>query len=312
MERRIIGIGETVLDMVFRGGQPQAAVPGGSTFNALVSLGRTAGRDGVKVIMVTQMGDDPVSDIITSFMAQNNLSTEAVRKEEGHQTTVSMAMLDESSNASYEFLRDRTMPAFKACEIEFTAGDLVIFGSFFAINPETREETRKLITKAKEAGAIIYYDVNFRKSHLAQLAEVKPYIEENCAMSTIVRASNEDIGYLYGCSDAKEVYSAHISRLCTNYICTKGSDCTEVYSQGTHLEFPVEKIETVSTIGAGDNFNAGIVYGLLKGGYTAQTARDLNAEDWKALVPTATLFSQNVCRSLFNYVDPDFADTLKA
>ncbi|MCQ2120079.1 MAG: carbohydrate kinase, partial [Bacteroidales bacterium] len=33
----IIGIGETVLDIVFKCGQPKSAVPGGSTFNAMVS-----------------------------------------------------------------------------------------------------------------------------------------------------------------------------------------------------------------------------------------------------------------------------------
>lgn len=42
--RAIVGIGETVLDIVFRNNQPQAAVPGGSVFNAMVSLGRTAAR----------------------------------------------------------------------------------------------------------------------------------------------------------------------------------------------------------------------------------------------------------------------------
>lgn len=36
--RKVIGIGETVLDIIFRDEQPISAVPGGSTFNAMVSL----------------------------------------------------------------------------------------------------------------------------------------------------------------------------------------------------------------------------------------------------------------------------------
>lgn len=36
----IIGIGETVFDILFKNNQPQKAVPGGSTFNSIVSLGR--------------------------------------------------------------------------------------------------------------------------------------------------------------------------------------------------------------------------------------------------------------------------------
>ena len=38
--RKVIGIGETILDILFHDGQPQAAVPGGSIYNAVISLGR--------------------------------------------------------------------------------------------------------------------------------------------------------------------------------------------------------------------------------------------------------------------------------
>ena len=38
--KRVLGIGETVLDILFKNDQPMKAVPGGSTFNSIVSLGR--------------------------------------------------------------------------------------------------------------------------------------------------------------------------------------------------------------------------------------------------------------------------------
>ena len=71
---------------------------------------------------------------------------------------------------------------------------------------------------------------------------------------------------------------------------------------------PVEKI--VSTIGAGDNFNAGIIYALVKNGFGKAGLERLTADDWALLVPTAMKFSANVCGSLYNYVDPDFADSI--
>ena len=52
MTKRVIGIGETVLDILFKNDQPQKAVPGGSTFNSIVSLGRA----GVNCVMVTEVG----------------------------------------------------------------------------------------------------------------------------------------------------------------------------------------------------------------------------------------------------------------
>ena len=261
----ITGIGETVLDIVFRGGQPQAAVPGGSTFNAMISLGRTLGRKFPEVAlrMVTQTGDDPVADIVTAFMKENCVSDGALVRSPG-QSTVSLALLDEKSNAHYEFFRDKSLPAFKAPELDFHPGDIVLFGSFFAINPETREETRALIRQARAAGAVVYYDINFRKNHNA--ADSLPQIEENIALSDVVRGSSEDIEALYGTEDASAVYAAHIAPICPHFICTKGARETEVFSPGVRRRYPVpQDTPVVSTIGAGDNFNAGVVYALTTG-----------------------------------------------
>ena len=298
---KIVGIGETVFDIVFKDGKPQAAVPGGSVFNAIISLGRTAGTAasasvagastagasaaGVsasggtvasstaasstaarcaapRVIMATQMGKDNASEIIIDFMQRNNVETTHAICVEGRQSTISLAMLDSRNDARYEFFRDSAMPKFQTPDIEFEPGDILLFGSFFAISPATRLQVRELVARARSQGAIIYYDINFRKGPHGNSPHIKEYIEENCALSTIVRGSSEDIGNIYGECTAAEAYRDHISSLCSNFICTKGADSTEVFSPGFHAIYPVHKIETLSTIGAGDNFNAGVVYTL--------------------------------------------------
>ncbi|MBS7386032.1 MAG: hypothetical protein KIG28_07845, partial [Bacteroidales bacterium] len=293
---KIVGIGETVFDIVFKDGKPQAAVPGGSVFNAIISLGRTAGTvasgaaasgaaasgpaasgsaasgsaaagtaaasTAPRVIMATQMGKDNVAEIITGFMRRNNVETTHAICVEGRQSTISLAMLDSRNDARYEFFRDSAMPKFQTPDIEFEPGDILPFGSFFAISPATRLQVRELVARARSQGAIIYYDINFRKGPHGNSPHIKDYIEENCALSTIVRGSSEDIGNIYGECTAAEAYRDHISSLCSNFICTKGADSTEVFSPGFHAIYPVHKIETLSTIGAGDNFNAGVVYTL--------------------------------------------------
>ena len=288
---KIVGIGETVFDIVFKDGKPQAAVPGGSVFNAIISLGRTAGTAasgsaagasavGVsasggtvassttagcaapRVIMATQMGKDNASEIIIDFMQRNNVETTHAICVEGRQSTISLAMLDSRNDARYEFFRDSAMPKFQTPDIEFEPGDILLFGSFFATSPATRLQVKELVARARSQGAIIYYDINFRKGPHGNSPHIKEYIEENCALSTIVRGSSEDIGNIYGGCTAAEAYRDHISSLCSNFICTKGADSTEVFSPGFHAIYPVHKIETLSTIGAGDNFNAGVVYTL--------------------------------------------------
>ncbi len=52
--RKVIGIGETVLDIIFKNNQPDTAAPGGSTFNSMVSLGRA----GVSAYFISEVGNN--------------------------------------------------------------------------------------------------------------------------------------------------------------------------------------------------------------------------------------------------------------
>jgi len=297
---KIVGIGETVLDVIFKNDKPQEAVPGGSTFNAMISLGRTVGKKHpeVPIIMVTETGDDHIGDIVTSFMKVNGVSTDAVTQNPGTQTHISMAFLNDRNDAQYEFYKDHAHASLNREKLEgikFCKDDFVLFGSFFAINPVIREFTLPLLREARKAGATIYYDINFRKSHMGELDRTMEMILENCALSTWVRGSDEDFGYLFGTSDPEEIYEQHIRQLCPNFICTCGSKPVHLFTPEGHGIYPVEKIQTVSTIGAGDNFNAGFIYGLMQ------------KEEPGCAIKTATRFSANVCKSIYNYVDEDFS-----
>ena len=50
---------------------------------------------------------------------------------------------------------------------------------------------------AHEAGAWLYYDVNFRKNYIADLPDLMPNIEENMRLANVVRGSTEDFEYLF-------------------------------------------------------------------------------------------------------------------
>ena len=281
-----------VLDIVFMDGKPQAAVPGGSVFNAMVSLGRTT--SDVPVMMVSQIGEDKVSDIVLGFMKQNNVRPDWVKLVPKTQTTVSMAMLSSSGDASYEFFRDRLAPDFEAPSIEFHQDDFVLFGSFFAVDDNTREQTRSLIRAARDAGATVYYDINFRKNHLLELPKLISEIEENCRLASIVRGSSEDVECIWGFSDGKKAYEEKMRSLCPRFIYTSGAGNVEIFWNGDHRTYPVKTIEVVSTIGAGDNFNAGFIRSLL------------DSDDIDSAVRSALRFSAAVCQSLENYVPLDF------
>ena len=72
--RKVIGIGETILDILFKNEQPTAAVPGGSAFNGLISLGRA----GLDVTFISEVGNDRVGKNILNFMKENGVNSKHV------------------------------------------------------------------------------------------------------------------------------------------------------------------------------------------------------------------------------------------
>ncbi len=284
--KRVIGIGETVLDILFKGDQPQKAVPGGSTFNSIVSLGRA----GVPCAMVTEAGGDHVGDIICRYLQENGVSSEYVCRHEHVKSHISLAFLDEHNDAQYVFYKDHASVSLDGELPEISKDDVVLFGSFFAINPAIRPVVGGLLHAAREAGAWLYYDVNFRKNHIADLPLVKSNIEENMGLADVVRGSTEDFGFLYGLHDGDAVYE-RVSRYCPVLILTDGPRFIRVYSPEGCETYPVQPIETVSTVGAGDNFNAGYIYAMLQG-----------SRDQASRIAMAQRWSQDVCRQLGNNI----------
>lgn len=304
MKGRVFGIGETVYDIIFKDNQPQRAVPGGSTFNALVSLGRV----GVPCSMVTEVGDDRVADIIYTYLVENGVDATYAYRHKGTKSHVSLAFLDEKNDADYTFYKDYARVRVESPELGVSKDDFVLFGSFFAINPAIRPYVKKMLQDAYEAGAHLYYDLNFRASHIHEIPEIISSIEENMRMSSVVRGSLEDFANLYGTEDVDLIYSKYIQPHCSCFICTNGSK--EIYLRTPSIEatFPVEQIETVSTIGAGDNFNAGFIYALRRLG--GKKLRALSLEDWTGLIATGQLFAQDVCRRFSNSISDELVSRL--
>ena len=304
--RRVIGIGETILDILFKNNQPQAAVPGGSVFNGIVSLGRA----GANVTFISEVGEDRVGKIILGFMKENGICTDNVMVYPERKSPVSLAFLNEKNDAEYSFYKDYPNLRLDIDMPKITAEDIVMFGSFYAVTPQLREKVKELLDNAREAGAIIYYDVNFRSTHAHEAIKLMPTILENFEYADIVRGSTEDFGNMFGMTDADKVYQQKVGFYCSRFICTNGSEKLCLRTKTLKKDYPVEPLQTVSTIGAGDNFNAGLVFGLLKNRIRRNDLDELNDTDWDKIIASGMSFSKEVCMSLDNYISKEFAASL--
>lgn len=307
--RKVIGIGETVLDIIFRDEKPISALPGGSTFNAIISLGRS----GVKASMISETGNDRIGQNIIKFMESNGIDASYVNVYPESKSPLSLAFLNDHNDADYIFYKDHPHDRIDYVYPEVNADDIVLFGSFFALNPVIRPQVYAFLDYARQRGAILYYDVNFRASHKNEVMKVTPNLLDNLEMADIVRGSSEDFEILFRQHDADTVYRSQIAFYTKKFIYTRSADPVEVRGDsGFSKQYPVLPTETVSTIGAGDNFNAGFIYGLIKNGITRQHIdQGLTESQWDALVSSALCFSAECCRDIYNYVSKEYGEKMR-
>ncbi len=303
--RKVIGIGETVLDIIFKNEQPIAAVPGGSVFNGLISLGRS----GINATFISETGNDRVGRNIIQFLNDNHVDASNISVYPETKSPVSLAFLNEQNDAEYVFYKDHPNDKLDFVYPDIQADDVVMFGSYYAVNPVIRPQMQSFLEYAHSHGAILYYDVNFRASHRGEVMKLRANILENLEYADIVRGSKEDFEVMFNMKDAETVYRSQISFYTKNFIYTQGAEPLEVRGVGgLSKQYPVAPMETVSTIGAGDNFNAGFVYGLLKTGVTREMLENgLQESLWDEIIDQAQQFSANVCKNIQNSVDADFA-----
>lgn len=305
--RKVIGIGETILDILFRDGQPQAAVPGGSVYNAVISLGRM----GQNVTFISETGNDRVGEMILANMRENGVDTANVNVFPEGKSPVSLAFLNERNDAEYIFYKDYPRQRLEVNMPEISSDDIIMIGSYFAITPVLRDKVKELLDRAHDAGAIIYYDVNFRSTHANEAIKLMPTIIENFEYADILRGSTEDFQNMFRQPDADKVYSNHVGFYCPNFICTDADGDVRLRTKHVCKDYPVTPLKAVSTIGAGDNFNAGVVYGLLKYRVRRADLAELTEADWNAIIRCGMDFSADVCKSVSNSVSKEFAESYR-
>ena len=309
--QKVIGIGETVLDIIFKNEQPIGAVPGGSTFNCLISLGRS----GVKASLVSETGNDHVGRRIIDFIEKNGVDASCVYVYPDSKSPVSLAFLNEKNDADYIFYKDHVNDRLEFSYPDIQKDDIVVFGSYFAVNPVIRPQVQAFLEYARNRGAILYYDVNFRSSHKNEVMKLTPNILENLEMADIVRGSSEDFEVMFHKTDPDAIYRSQIAFYTKKFIYTSGAGPVELRADDNFAkQYAVDhNNKVVSTIGAGDNFNAGFVFGMIKNHITRENIEcGLTEQQWDNVISYAMQFSANVCQSVDNSVDEGFGSAMAA
>ncbi len=262
---------------------------------------------------ISETGNDRVGRNIIQFLKDNGCQADAVNVYPDSKSPISLAFLNDQNDAEYIFYKDHPNDRLDFTYPQVEADDLVLFGSYYALNPVIRPQVKGFLEYAHQRGAILYYDVNFRASHQHEVMKLTPNLLENFELADVVRGSSEDFDILFRKVDADSVYRSQISFYTKKFIYTQGGKPVELRAEGGFSkQYPVATVKPVSTIGAGDNFNAGFLFGIIKNNIRrSDMDNGMTEEQWDSVISSGLLFSKEVCSSLYNYISPEFGKQRK-
>ncbi len=295
----IYTLGESLLDIIITSIDDTVVRPGGAMLNTAVSLGRS----GLEVSLITELGDDDTSDLITAFLKKNNVSCESIRFYKKNTTSLALAFLDEYKKPKYTFIKN--YPAIRELKTnqKFTSSDILLFGSLYSLDSKIRTSILSIVANANSNNATIIYDPNIRNAYHLNDNNLMNAVHQNIKLSHIIKGSDEDFTNIFG-NDNTLAQISEIRKINNQalIIITLGADGVIADLDGQIIRLPAFETNVVSTIGAGDAFNAGIILALSQMKFQNNKLSKLPLSSMQNIISHGLDFSAKVCASLDNYI----------
>jgi len=264
---RILIAGEALTDIVVDADGGRREHPGGSPLNVAVALSRL----GHDAHLLTAIGDDARGDAIRAHLDESGVQLTPASVRPGR-TSTAEAVLDAHGAATYTF--DLTWDPDTA-ELPETP-DAVHTSSIAAVL-EPGATTLSALLRSARGSSTISYDPNARPTLMGAPEDVRARIEENIALSDVVKASDEDVAWLYGTEDVEDVAASWRDLGPSLTVLTRGGDGAVAFSASGRVQVAPVQVEVVDTVGAGDTFSAGILDALAAKGLLGADRREMLA-----------------------------------
>ncbi len=296
--KNIIAFGETLLDIVHDGKAVLGTFPGGSILNAAVSMARC----GLPVRLMTEISEDGPGKLIKDFLIENEIDFGYACQYTHGKTAIAFAMLDGDGKANYTFYKDYPKERYTTGLPEMDKDSLFVYGSFSALDGALLHVLQPLINRAREAGSILYYDPNLRRNSFNHFKDPMSLMRFNLFSAHIIRGSDEDFMYLFETDDITRIWEMIQPSVCRLLIVTRGASNLHVVYKGRFFTVHVPDMEVVSTIGAGDAFNAGVIAAVNKLDLHRNDLNKLTEKQLHFILDSGIRFATEVCGCKSNYI----------
>jgi 2-dehydro-3-deoxygluconokinase len=268
--QRIVAIGECMVELSDR---PEGCRLGfgGDTLNTALYLARL----GMNVDYVTVLGDDPYSEAMLEAWAGEGIGVGFVGRAAGRLPGLYAIRTDERGERSFYYWRERAparellTDAHAPSVAEALAGAGLIYLSGITVSILDEGQRRKLLgllEAARERGASVAFDPNFRPAGWPDVASARGWFDEFWRMSTHALPSIDDERALRPGVDSGRLAERLHGLGVEEVVVKEGENGCWIEAGGGLRHVPVvgDRI-CVDSTAAGDSFNAGYLAARLGG-----------------------------------------------
>jgi len=283
----VIAVGELLIDflpagMTENGLSLFSSNPGGAPANVLAMLAKL----GAKTAFIGKVGKDGFGRFLKTTLDNAGIDTSNLLMSSTERTTLAFVHLDEKGERSFSFYR-------KHCaDVNLNAGELnrkmlnscrfLHFGSVSLTDEPSRTATLEAARIAKELGAIISYDPNYRPALWDNEQEAGKYMLEAMEYADLVKVSEEELLILTGCKDFSQGADKLLAIGPSVIFVTCGEKGSYVFTKSCCANHGGYRVKAVDTTGAGDTFVGAMLWQLKD--MSLEEISQICPEKWKELL----------------------------
>jgi fructokinase len=264
-------IGEALVDVVRRSTGEETHV-GGSPLNVAVGLARLDH----PVQFIGRFGKDPYGEAIAAHLRSSSVLVPF--PPDGKPSSVATALIDDDGAASYAFDLNWELPGLaERLPFMLQGASLLHTGSIATMLEPGASEVLAAVEYA-HPNTTISFDPNCRPSIITDKDFARSRTEHFVALADVVKASDEDLEWLYPGVDVLESARRWLG-LGGNQgpalvVVTRGAAGPWGVTAAGEAEVPAPQIKVADTVGAGDSFMAALLSGIVDRGLDGAQNRD--------------------------------------
>lgn len=247
----------------------EAVMPavGGSCLNVAIGMARLGAPTG----FVGGISTDLFGRMIAEHASASNVTLDLATRGD-HQTTLAFVRIvaGESHYAFYDAETATRNWTYRRGSIPFDTVEAVHVGSTTLVNDQGAAETNALIADAR-ASSTISFDPNCRPNLVKDKPVYLARMIEFAASADLIKMSDVDFAYLFGDEPYHQRASTLLGQGASLVVITRGSHGAIAWHAGAgQIEVMAPRVDVADTIGAGDSFQAALLFALYEQGRIAR------------------------------------------